>query len=54
MEKQLRRYKRRLKDHHTSDTTPVETFDAPSYTARKRRRGESMRKKPDDACSPLS
>ena len=33
MEKQLRRYKRRLKDHNTKNTTPVETFDAPSYTA---------------------
>ena len=31
MEKQLRRYKRRLKDHHSHRTTPVETFGAPSY-----------------------
>jgi ribosomal subunit interface protein len=31
MEKQLRRYKRRLKDHHTHRSTPVETFGAPSY-----------------------
>ena len=31
MEKQLRRYKRRLKDHHKDRKNPVETFDAPSY-----------------------
>lgn len=31
MEKQLRRYKRRLKDHHTARTTPVELSSASSY-----------------------
>ena len=31
MEKQLRRYKRRLKDHHIERRTPVESIDAPSY-----------------------
>lgn len=31
MEKQLRRYKRRLKNHHKERTTPVELFMAPSY-----------------------
>lgn len=31
MEKQLRRYKRRLKDHHNQRTTPIETFGAASY-----------------------
>jgi len=31
MEKQLRRYKRRLKDHHQHRETPIEAFDAPSY-----------------------
>lgn len=31
MEKQLRRYKRRLKDHHRDRTTPVELLDASSY-----------------------
>lgn len=31
MEKQLRRYKRRLKDHHAKRTTPVEVFGAASY-----------------------
>ena len=31
MEKQLRRYKRRLKDHHKSRTEPVETFAGASY-----------------------
>ncbi len=31
MEKQLRRYKRRLKDHHRTRTEPVELFGASSY-----------------------
>lgn len=31
MEKQLRRYKRRLKDHHKERTQPVELSDASSY-----------------------
>lgn len=31
MEKQLRRYKRRLKDHHRERTEPVELFGASSY-----------------------
>lgn len=31
MEKQLRRYKRRLKDHHRDRTQPVELFGASSY-----------------------
>jgi len=31
MEKQLRRYKRRLKDHHKERTSPVEFIGAPSY-----------------------
>ncbi|MEM9433462.1 MAG: ribosome-associated translation inhibitor RaiA [Pseudomonadota bacterium] len=31
MEKQLRRYKRRLKDHHQSRSQPVELIDASSY-----------------------
>jgi len=31
MEKQLRRYKRRLKDHHRDRPEPVELSDAPSY-----------------------
>ncbi len=31
IEKQLRRYKRRLKDHHQSRPKPVEVFDAPAY-----------------------
>ncbi len=31
MEKQLRRYKRRLKDHHKDRTSPVELLDASSY-----------------------
>ncbi|MGH1454853.1 MAG: ribosome hibernation-promoting factor, HPF/YfiA family [Paracoccaceae bacterium] len=31
MEKQLRRYKRRLKDHHAERSSPVELMGAPSY-----------------------
>ncbi|HLS59458.1 MAG TPA: ribosome-associated translation inhibitor RaiA [Paracoccaceae bacterium] len=31
MEKQLRRYKRRLKDHHRNRQAPIEYFGAPSY-----------------------
>lgn len=31
MEKQLRRYKRRLKDHHSERAEPVELFGASSY-----------------------
>jgi ribosome hibernation promoting factor len=31
MEKQLRRYKRRLKDHHRSRQSPIEAMDAFSY-----------------------
>jgi ribosomal subunit interface protein len=31
MEKQLRRYKRRLKDHHRDRPHPVETLQAPMY-----------------------
>lgn len=31
MEKQLRRYKRRLKDHHREREFPIETMGAPSY-----------------------
>jgi len=31
MEKQLRRYKRRLKDHHRDRQQPVESSDAPMY-----------------------
>ena len=31
MDKQLRRYKRRLKDHHRSRENPIEAIGAPSY-----------------------
>lgn len=31
MEKQLRRYKRRLKDHHKNNESPIEAFGAPAY-----------------------
>jgi ribosomal subunit interface protein len=31
MEKQLRRYKRRLKDHHRERTQPVDVFEAATY-----------------------
>jgi ribosomal subunit interface protein len=31
MDKQLRRYKRRLKDHHRNRESPIESIGAPSY-----------------------
>ncbi|GAA5076298.1 ribosome-associated translation inhibitor RaiA [Maritalea mobilis] len=31
MEKQLRRYKRRLKDHHRERTQPIDVMQAPTY-----------------------
>jgi len=31
MEKQLRRYKRRLKDHHQTRESPIEAFEASAY-----------------------
>ena len=31
IEKQLRRYKRRLKDHHQKRSAPIEAFEAPAY-----------------------
>ena len=31
LDKQLRRYKRRLKDHHRNREFPIEAIDAPSY-----------------------
>src|SRR4051794_33940692 len=34
MEKQLRRYKRRLKDHHRDRQAPIEAADASSYILR--------------------
>lgn len=42
MEKQLRRYKRRLKDHHRDRAEPVELYGASSYVlASEREDGES-------------
>ncbi|MBV0913582.1 ribosome hibernation-promoting factor, HPF/YfiA family [Anianabacter salinae] len=40
MDKQLRRYKRRLKDHHKERTTPVELFGASSYILASSQDGE--------------
>lgn len=34
IEKQLRRYKRRLKDHHLNHTDPIEMIEASSYVLR--------------------
>jgi len=34
IEKQLRRYKRRLKDHHNTRTDPIEMIEASSYVLR--------------------
>lgn len=40
LEKQLRRYKRRLKDHHKARRTPVESIGAPSYILARGNDGE--------------
>lgn len=40
MEKQLRRYKRRLKDHHRSREAPIEAISEPSYILAGRRDSE--------------
>lgn len=40
MEKQLRRYKRRLKDHHRTRAVPVEHFEASSYILASDQEGE--------------
>jgi ribosomal subunit interface protein len=40
MEKQLRRYKRRLKDHHRDRQDPVEADGAPSYVLRSHEEGD--------------
>lgn len=45
MEKQLRRYKRRLKDHHRDRTEPVELMGAPSYILA--REGDDGESEPD-------
>lgn len=42
MEKQLRRYKRRLKDHHKDRKEPVATSDAASYILAASETGESQ------------
>ena len=41
MEKQLRRYKRRLKDHHRERSEPVELFGASSYILASEEQAES-------------
>jgi ribosomal subunit interface protein len=40
MEKQLRRYKRRLKDHHKERKEPVESFEASAYILAASEEGE--------------
>jgi hypothetical protein len=40
MDKQLRRYKRRLKDHHKERSQPVELSDAGSYILESREESE--------------
>lgn len=45
MEKQLRRYKRRLKDHHTHRSEPVELFGASSYILASE--GEAVESEPE-------
>ena len=49
MEKQLRRYKRRLKDHHRDRQDPIEAIGAPSYILAGG--GMTRRPKSPPACS---
>lgn len=44
MDKQLRRYKRRLKDHHRDRSQPVELSDAGSYILESREESEEVEK----------
>ncbi len=47
LEKQLRRYKRRLKNHHHERTTPVEFLDVPSYVLESSAQDEEEADEPD-------
>ena len=40
IEKQLRRYKRRLRDHHQNRPKPIEAFEAPAYVLQAAEIGE--------------
>lgn len=51
MEKQLRRYKRRLKDHHKERPNPVESIDAPSYILAPSENGEGQEE--PDSLQPI-
>lgn len=50
MEKQLRRYKRRLKDHHRDRAQPVEVSDAPTYVIAS---GDSQSDAEPDSLQPV-
>lgn len=50
MEKQLRRYKRRLKDHHKDRSNPVELLDASSYILAS---SEEMESQEPDSLQPI-
>jgi len=50
MDKQLRRYKRRLKDHHKERAQPVEAFGASSYVIRA---GEEDTEQEPDSLTPV-
>ncbi|SEO08465.1 ribosomal subunit interface protein [Salinihabitans flavidus] len=50
MEKQLRRYKRRLKDHHRERSEPVELSGASSYILA---RGEESEEQEPDSLQPI-
>ncbi|SFS19605.1 ribosome hibernation-promoting factor, HPF/YfiA family [Yoonia litorea] len=50
MDKQLRRYKRRLKDHHRERSQPVELSDAGSYILESRDESEDSEQ---DASNPM-
>lgn len=51
MDKQLRRHKRRLKDHHKERTSPVEYMQADSYVLAAD--GDQWEEQEDDSLSPV-
>jgi ribosomal subunit interface protein len=53
MEKQLRRYKRRLKDHHRDRKQPVEVSAAPSYILAHREEEEDGETSEPDSLQPM-
>jgi len=53
MDKQLRRYKRRLKDHHAGRSQPVELSDAGSYILQPKDESEEASTETEDAVNAM-